>query len=41
MLRRHKITWTGRARDTVMFSILAEEWPEVRASLDQRLAAFT
>ena len=41
VLRRHKITWTGRARHTVMFSILAEEWPEARANLDQRLAAFT
>jgi RimJ/RimL family protein N-acetyltransferase len=41
VLRRHKVTWTGRARDTMMFSILADEWPEVRAELDQRLAAFT
>ena len=40
VLRRHKTTWTGRVRDTVMFSILAEDWPAVRAGLDQRLAAF-
>ena len=39
-LRRHKITWTGRVRDTVMFSITDEDWPEVRASLDRRLASF-
>ena len=40
VLRRHKVTWTGRVRDTVMFSIIAEEWPPVRAGLDARLAAF-
>ena len=40
VLRHHKTTWTGRVRDTVMFSILAEEWPAVRAGLDQRLAGF-
>lgn len=39
-LRRHKITWTGRVRDTVMFSITDEDWPDVRAGLDRRLAAF-
>ena len=35
-----RITWTGRMRDTVVFSILAEEWPAVRDRLDARLAAF-
>jgi RimJ/RimL family protein N-acetyltransferase len=40
VLRRHKITWTGRERDTVMFSILEDEWPAVRTALDQRLAAY-
>ena len=39
-LRRHKITWTGRVRDTVMFSITDEDWPAVRAGLDERLAGF-
>jgi RimJ/RimL family protein N-acetyltransferase len=39
VLRRHKITWTGYARDTVVFSILAEEWPAVRRGLESRLAA--
>jgi RimJ/RimL family protein N-acetyltransferase len=28
----------GRLRDTAMFSIVAGEWPAVRARLDQRLA---
>ncbi|HZW16772.1 MAG TPA: GNAT family protein, partial [Brevundimonas sp.] len=40
VLRRHKITHTGRVRDTVMFSITDQDWPDVRARLDQRLAAF-
>jgi len=38
-LRRHLITWTGRVRDTVYFSILDNEWPTVRAALEARLAA--
>ena len=37
ILRQDRITWTGRTRDTVVFSILAEEWPEVRAKLLARL----
>lgn len=40
-LRRHKITWTGRVRDTVMFAITDEDWPAVREDLDRRLASFT
>lgn len=36
-LRRHKLTWTGRLRDTVVFSILDDEWPAVRAALEARL----
>ena len=27
MLRADRITWTGHVRDTVLFSILANEWP--------------
>ena len=40
VLRRHKITHTGRVRDTVMFSITDQVWPDVRARLDERLAAY-
>jgi RimJ/RimL family protein N-acetyltransferase len=40
MLRNHLVTWTGRTRSSVIFSILADEWPTVRAGLDERLAAF-
>ena len=27
VIRADRITWTGHVRDTVLFSILAEEWP--------------
>jgi RimJ/RimL family protein N-acetyltransferase len=27
VLRADRITWTGHVRDTVLFSILAQEWP--------------
>lgn len=37
VLRRHRITWTGASRDTVLFSIIAEEWDEVREKLKSRL----
>ena len=40
VLRRHKITWKGRARDTAVFSILDDEWPTVRDGLNRRLASF-
>lgn len=36
-LRRHTLTWSGRVRDTVYFSILDSEWPEVKANLERRL----
>ena len=38
ILRQDRVTWTGRIRDTVVFSILADEWPAVRERLDARLA---
>jgi len=38
-LRNHRITWTGASRDTVLFSITDQEWPEVRQRLTTRLAA--
>ena len=36
-LRKHLITWTGRVRDTVYFSILDTEWPEVKLTLERKL----
>lgn len=32
-LRRHTVTWSGRVRDTVYFSILDHEWPEAKRRL--------
>ena len=37
-LRRHVLTWTGRVRDSVYFSVLDHEWPEVKTKLEARLA---
>jgi len=38
--RQASVTWTGRVRDLVVFSLLADEWPAVRERLDARLAEF-
>ena len=40
VLRQDRVVWTGRVRDTVVYSVLAEEWPGVRDGLDARLATF-
>jgi RimJ/RimL family protein N-acetyltransferase len=37
-LRKHILTWKGRQRDSVYFSILDNEWPEVKARLESKLA---
>jgi RimJ/RimL family protein N-acetyltransferase len=39
VLRRHMVTESGRIRDTVYFSVIAEEWPTVEAGLRARLRA--
>ena len=36
-LRRHIVTWTGRIRDSVYFSVLDSEWPGVKAALEAKL----
>jgi RimJ/RimL family protein N-acetyltransferase len=38
VIRRHAARRDGTARDTVMYSILVEEWPDVRRHLELRLA---
>ncbi|PYE52743.1 GNAT family N-acetyltransferase [Deinococcus yavapaiensis] len=38
-LRRYQVRPDGFARDSVMFSILAEEWPAVREGLRERVDA--
>ena len=37
VLRKHMVRPDGYVRDTVMYSIIAEEWPAVRARLVERL----
>jgi RimJ/RimL family protein N-acetyltransferase len=37
-LRKHLITWTGRVRDTIFFSILDSEWLDVKNGLQRKLA---
>jgi RimJ/RimL family protein N-acetyltransferase len=37
ILRNHMITASGRIRHTVYYSIVAEEWPEVKHGLERRL----
>ena len=36
-LRKHMLTWNGRQRDSVYFSILDTEWPEVKSELERKL----
>jgi len=38
VLRKHMVAAGGRARDSVYFSIIDDEWPAVRAGLEKRLA---
>lgn len=38
ILRQHLITWTGRVRDTVYFSVLDSEWPAVKQALETKLS---
>jgi RimJ/RimL family protein N-acetyltransferase len=38
--RQDMVTWTGRIRDTVVYSILQHEWPDIRTHLEQRLIGF-
>lgn len=36
-LRKHIVTWNGRQRDSVYFSILDTEWSAVKANLESKL----
>lgn len=36
-LRQHMITWSGRLRDSIYFSILDSEWPRVKQDLEHKL----
>ena len=37
IFRNHMITSNGRMRDSVYFSIINVEWPEVKANLEEKL----
>lgn len=37
-LRQHIVTWSGRLRDSIYFSILDSEWPRVKQDLEKKLA---
>jgi N-acetyltransferase len=37
-LRKHMLTWNGRSRDSVYFSILDSEWATVKARLEEKMA---
>jgi RimJ/RimL family protein N-acetyltransferase len=37
VLRKYQMRSSGFVRDTVMYSILVEEWPDVKAGLEARL----
>ena len=39
VLRSHMVTQGGRIRDSVLYSIVIEDWPKVKARLAARLAA--
>ncbi|AWM86701.1 GNAT family N-acetyltransferase [Microvirga sp. 17 mud 1-3] len=38
ILRRHMIMPDGHVRDTVVYSIISDEWPDVKARLEERMA---
>jgi len=37
VLRKHTLMWTGRYRDSIYYSVLDDEWPEVRERLERLL----
>ncbi len=37
ILRKHQITATGRVRDSVYYSIIDDEWPELKSRLEARM----
>lgn len=41
IFRKHMLTTTGRIRDSIFFSIIDTEWPEVKANLERKLESYT
>lgn len=40
-LRNHRFRRDGSIRDSMMYSVTAEEWPGVKASLEARISSYT
>jgi len=40
ILRSNRIVAKGRRRDTIYYSILKDEWPQVKANLEKRIATY-
>lgn len=40
ILRKHMVTGSGRLRDTVYFSIVDDEWPRIKTSLQGKLQEY-
>jgi N-acetyltransferase len=38
IFRNHMLTWSGRVRNSVYFSIIDSEWPRVKKDLESKLA---
>ena len=39
VLRKHMIMRDGRVRDSVLYSVTRSEWPDIRATLEAKIAA--
>ena len=37
ILRKHTLMWNGRYRDSIYYSVLDEEWPQVKEQLEKML----
>jgi RimJ/RimL family protein N-acetyltransferase len=37
ILRNHMVTWSGRIRHSVYFSVIASEWPQVETALEAKI----
>ena len=37
IFRKHMVTDNGRRRDSIFYSIIDDEWPEVKAALEERM----
>jgi RimJ/RimL family protein N-acetyltransferase len=41
VLRKHTLMWSGRYRDSIYYSVLDDEWPQVKEQLEKMLTART